>query len=425
MPALQNLTKEQLSARLQQCETEYAAYKAKQLKLDMSRGKPGPDQLDLTLDMLDCVSAKEGYSTENGTDTRNYGLVDGIPEMKAIFSDILGIPAKNVIVGGNSSLNMMYDYISHAYSLGVCGGTPWYQQGEIKFLCPVPGYDRHFAITELFGIQMINIPMTESGPDMDLVEQWVTDPAVKGIWCVPMYSNPDGITYSDKTVQRFARLRPAASDFRVMWDNAYCIHHINDKPDHLLNLYEETLKTGNEDLVIYFTSTSKVSFPGSGVAAMAASTANIADVKRRMTIQTIGHDKVNMLRHARFFGNADGMREHMKLHAAILAPKFELVLNTLKEKLGYIDTITWHTPNGGYFVSVDLPDGCAAKTVQLLEEAGVVITPAGATYPYHNDPRDATLRLAPSYPPLHELQIAIDLFCICAQITCIQQLLAE
>lgn len=423
MSTLLELTDEQLAVRLKTCESSYAAYKEKNLKLDMSRGKPSPEQLDLTLDMLDCVNVREGFYTADGTDTRNYGLLDGIPEAKAIFADLMGMSAENVIVGGNSSLNMMFDYVAQAYATGICGHTPWSKQGEIKFLCPVPGYDRHFSITEHFGITMIPIPMTETGPDMDIVETMVADPGVKGIWCVPMYSNPDGITYSDETVRRFAALRPAAPDFRILWDNAYCIHHLTDTPDVLLNLYDEAVKANNEDIVICFTSTSKVSFPGSGIAAMAASPTNIADVKSRMTTQTIGHDKLNMLRHVRFFRNANGVREHMKFHAALLAPKFNLVLHTLEERLGNTGIAVWHKPNGGYFVSVDLMEGCATETVRLLKEAGVVITPAGATHPYRNDPHDSTLRLAPSYPPLNELQTAMDLFCICAELACIKKLL--
>lgn len=423
MSMLQTLTNDQLQARIAACEAQYRAYLEKNLKLDMSRGKPGPDQLDLTMDMLECVNARDGYYAENGFDTRNYGLVDGIPEAKALFAELLDVPAQNVLVGGNSSLNMMFDYIAQAYSTGICGHKPWSQYKEVKFLCPVPGYDRHFAITEHFGITMLPVPMTENGPDMDSVETMVADPAVKGIWCVPMYSNPDGITYSDDTVRRFAKLRPAAEDFRIMWDNAYCVHHLTDTPDTLLNLYNEAVANNNEDIVVCFASTSKISFPGSGVAVLAASENNLNDIKRRMTIQTIGHDKLNMLRHVRYFKNADGIREHMKLHAAILAPKFKLVTDKLENRLGNLGIAKWHNPNGGYFVSVELLDGCATETVRLLKEAGVVITPAGATHPYHNDPHDATLRLAPSYPPLSELEIAMDLFCICAELACAKKIL--
>ncbi len=423
MEALRELSKEALRARVAELETRYEEGRAKGLKLDMSRGKPGPEQLDLTLDMLECVNARDGYRTVNGTDTRNYGLLDGIPEAKAIFAEILGVGTENIIVGGNSSLNMMFDYIATAYARGICGGEPWSRQGAVKFLCPVPGYDRHFAITEYFGIEMLNIPMTESGPDMDRVEELVKDPLVKGIWCVPMYSNPDGITYSDETVRRMAALSPAAADFRIIWDNAYAVHHLTDTPDTLLNIYEEAAARGKEDMVVQFASTSKISFPGSGIAAMAASPANVADVKKRMTVQTIGHDKLNMLRHARFFRDADGVREHMKLHAAILRPKFAAVLEALETHLGGKGIARWHKPNGGYFVSVNLMDGCAKETVRLLAEAGVVMTGAGATYPYGRDPQDSNIRIAPTYPSLEELREAMALFCICAELACAKKLL--
>ncbi len=422
MEALQQLSKEALRAHIGELEALYEQGKAKGLKLDMSRGKPGPEQLDLTLEMLDCVNARDGYQTANGTDTRNYGLLDGIPEAKAIFADILGVQPENVIVGGNSSLNMMFDYIATAFAKGVCGHEPWARQGTVKFLCPAPGYDRHFAITEYFGIEMLTVPLLDNGPDMDLVEKLVKDPLVKGIWCVPMYSNPDGITYSDETVRRMAALQPAAEDFRIMWDNAYAVHHLTDTPDTLLNIYKEAAALGKEDMVIEFASTSKISFPGSGIAAMAASPANVADVKKRMTVQTIGHDKLNMLRHVRFFKNADGVREHMKLHAAILRPKFAAVLEALESNLGGKGIARWHKPAGGYFVSVNLLDGCAKETVRLLKEAGVVMTGAGATYPYGRDPRDANIRIAPTYPSLEELKEAMALFCICAELACAKKL---
>lgn len=423
MSKLQDLSKEQLQSLEAEYENRYQSYCERHLSLNMARGKPGPEQLDLTLEMLECVNARDGYRAEDGTDARNYGLLDGIPEAKRLFADLLGYPAEQIIVGGNSSLNLMFDYITQAYATGICGHEPWCRQTKLKFLCPVPGYDRHFAITEHFGIEMICIPMSENGPDMDMVEEYVRDPAVKGIWCVPMYSNPDGITYSDDTVRRFARLRPAAPDFRIMWDNAYCIHHLTDTPDSLLNIYEESRAVGNEDIAVCFASTSKVSFPGSGIAAIAASAANIADIKKRMTVQTIGHDKLNMLRHVRFFKNADGVRDHMKLHAAVLRPKFEAVLSSLEQHLGGKGVATWHKPNGGYFVSVNLLNGCAKETVRLLKEAGVILTGAGATYPYHNDPNDSNLRIAPSYPSVEELQTAVDLFCVCAELTAIRKLL--
>lgn len=423
MPTFASLTKDELRSKLAALKTDYATYAARGLQLDMSRGKPCTEQLELTMELSDCVNARTGALALNKFDTRNYGLIDGIPEAKKLFGDMLGMPADNIIVGGNSSLNLMFDYIAQAYATGICGNTPWCKLPEVKFLCPVPGYDRHFAITEHFGITMLNIPMTPTGPDMDLVEDLVRDPAVKGIWCVPMYSNPDGITYADETVRRFAALKPAAADFRILWDNAYGVHHLTDTPDTLLNLFEESKAVGNQDIAIYFTSTSKISFPGSGVAALGASDANIADILKRMTVQTIGFDKQNMLRHTRFFRDLDSVKEHMKLHAAILRPKFDIVLNTLREQLGDTGIATWHKPNGGYFVSVTLMDGCATEVVRLLKEAGVTMTGAGATHPYHRDPQDATLRIAPTYPPCEELKTAIELFCICAQLVAVQKLL--
>ena len=411
---------EELAQRLADLRAQYEEYKARDLRLDMSRGKPSAEQLDLTMDMTESLTAKDVYLTQTGFDTRNYGLLDGIPESKILFADLLEVSPDQVIVGGNSSLNMMFDYIATAYAKGVCGAKPWSEQGRVKFLCPSPGYDRHFAVTEYFGIELIPVSMTESGPDMDEVESLVQDPSVKGIWCLPMYSNPDGITYSDDTVRRFAALRPAAEDFRVMWDNAYCVHHLSEDQDTLLNIFAEAKKHNNEDLFMEFVSTSKISFPGAGVAALAASAKNIADIKSRMTVQTIGYDKLNMLRHVRFFKNADGIREHMKLHAAVLRPRFELVLSMLERELGPTGTATWHAPKGGYFISVNVCEGCAKRTVKLLSEAGVVLTGAGATYPYGQDPLDSNIRLAPSFPPLGELQVAMELFCICAQIAAIE-----
>ena len=425
MSSIKHLTKEELAQREISLRRQYNNFKTQHLQLDMSRGKPGVQQLDLTLDMLTCVSAEEGYTAANGMDVRNYGLLDGLPEIKALFAEILGVAADQVIVGGNSSLNMMFDYIATCYSKGVCGNTPWCHQGEVKFLCPVPGYDRHFSITEYFGVRMIPVDMTPYGPNMATIEELVKDPAVKGMWCVPMYSNPDGITYSDDTVRRLAALKPAAPDFRIMWDNAYCLHHLEDEGDVLLNFYEELKKNDNEDMVIMFTSTSKISFPGSGVAALAASPANVADVKSRMTIQTIGHDKLNMLRHIRFFKDLKGIQRHMKLHAAVLHPRFRVVLDTLETQLGTKDVAHWHQPRGGYFVSVNLMDGCAKRTVQLLKEAGVVMTAAGATYPYGADPRDRNIRIAPSFPAVEELAVAMELFCVCAELACVEKLLAQ
>lgn len=416
---------QRLSERYRELCAEYGEYRSRGWKLDMSRGKPSPEQLDLTLDMLECVNERDGYLSKDGTDTRNYGLPDGLPEAREMFAELLGVPAERVIVGGNSSLNLMFDYIACAYSHGVCGGVPWSKQGAVKFLCPCPGYDRHFSITEYFGIEMIPVPMTPTGPDMDCVEREAGNPLVKGIWCVPMYSNPDGVTYSDETVRRFASLTPAADDFRIMWDNAYFVHHLTDTPDRLLNIFEETAKTGRDDMVIEFASTSKISFPGSGLAVMVMSEANLADVKRRISVQTIGPDKLNMLRHVRFFGDADGVRRHMKRHAAILAPRFELVLSILEERLGGKGIASWSKPNGGYFVSVNLFPGTAGRTVQLLQEAGVTITAAGATYPYGRDPLDSNVRLSPTFPPLEELRTAMELFCLCAELAAVEKLLPQ
>ncbi len=411
----------QLEEKLASLRAAYDAYKAQGLKLDMSRGKPGADQLDLSMDMLTCV---QDYTAADGLDTRNYGLVDGLPETKALFADILHMDAANVIVGGNSSLNMMFDYIAQAYGSGLCGHAPWSTQGEIKFLCPAPGYDRHFAVTNHFGITLIPVAMTAEGPDMDAVEELIQNASVKGMWCVPMYSNPDGITYSDATVRRIAAMKPAAKDFRVMWDNAYCLHHIAEEGDVLLDLYPELVKNGNEDMAVMFTSTSKISFPGAGVAALAASPANVADIKRRMMVQTIGYDKMNMLRHVRYFKDIDGIKAHMKRHAAVMRPKFAAVTEALERHLAGTGAATWHNPKGGYFVSVNLMAGCAKRTIELLAAAGVNMTPAGATFPYGDDPQDSNLRIAPSYPTVEELKVAMELFCICAQIACAEKCLA-
>ncbi len=423
MAALNTLSKAELEARRAELRKVYDEYCARHLKLDMSRGKPGPEQLDLTMELLGCIDKPEDCMLSNGMDARNYGLLDGVPEAKALFADILGVSPENVIVGGNSSLNLMFDYIATAFARGVCGNEPWCRQGAVKFLCPVPGYDRHFAITEYFGIEMINVPMSADGPDMALVEELVKDPLVKGMWCVPMYSNPGGVTYSDETVRRIAALEPAAPDFRVIWDNAYCVHHLTDTPDTLLNLYREAEARGHEDFVVMFTSTSKISFPGSGISALAASPANLVDVKRRMTVQTIGYDKLNMLRHIRYFRDLAGVQAHMKRHAEILRPKFDVVLETLEARLGGRGVADWHSPRGGYFVSVDVMEGCAKRTVGLLKEAGVVMTGAGASYPYGKDPADSNIRIAPTYPPLSELQTAMELFCVCAELACVEKLL--
>ncbi len=426
MPVYQEMSKQQLSQEKQKLEKEYAEFCARNLKLDMSRGKPGKAQLDLTADMLDCVNSNMELKAEDGLDVRNYGGLDGIPEAKRLFSQLLDVSPDEIVIGGNSSLNLMYDMVSRAMLFGTeedC--KPWCKLDKVKFLCPVPGYDRHFAITEQFGIEMINIDMTSEGPDMDTVERLVSaDEAIKGIWCVPMYSNPDGITYSDETVRRFAALRPAAKDFRIFWDNAYCVHHLGEVHDHLLNIMDECKQRGSEDMVYEFASTSKVSFPGSGVAVIASSRKNIARLKNQLSFQTIGYDKINQLRHVRYFKDADGIREHMKKHAAIIKPKFDLVLQMLEQEIAPLGIGTWNKPNGGYFISFNAMEGCASRIYELCQKGGVVLTKAGATFPYEKDPKDSNIRIAPTFPPLDELALAMQLFCICVKLASVEKLLA-
>lgn len=402
----------------------YNDYKGKNLKLDMSRGKPGSEQLDISADMLDIVNSKSELKTLKGIDCRNYGLLDGIPSIKKLFSELIGVDESLIFIGGNSSLNMMYDTISFFMTHGIAGCKPWGKQEKVKFLCPVPGYDRHFAITEYFGIEMINIPMLETGPDMDMVEQYANnDESVKGIWCVPKYSNPQGITYSDDVVIRFSKLTPKAKDFRIFWDNAYCIHDITDTPDVLLNIMDECKKNNSEDLPIIFASTSKITFPGSGVAVLACSENNMKYIKEKYKYQTIGYDKLNMLRHMLFFKNSDGVLEHMQKHREILQPKFNMVLSKLDENFSKNKIVSWKKPNGGYFVSVDVMENCAKRVVELCKEAGVVMTNAGATYPKGIDPKDRNIRIAPTYPSLTELDVAMDLFCLCVKIATLEKLL--
>ena len=372
MKPYREMSKEELRKEYQVLEKKYQEEKAKGLKLDMSRGKPSQAQLDLSNGMMDVLNSRSDMKCETGVDCRNYGVMDGIPEARRLLADMSEVPEKNILIYGNSSLNVMFDTVSRAMSMGVCGHTPWSKLDKVKFLCPVPGYDRHFGITEFFGIEMINVPLLETGPDMDMVEKLVSeDPAVKGIWCVPKYSNPTGISYSDETVRRFAHLKPAAEDFRIFWDNAYSIHHLyDDDQDVILELLTECEKAGNPDMVYKFISTSKVSFPGSGIAAMAASEANLADARKAMFYQTIGHDKLNQLRHVRFFKDMDGVREHMRKHAAIMRPKFEAVLDVLERELGGLEIGSWVKPKGGYFISFDSMEGCAKKIVARAKEAG-------------------------------------------------------
>ena len=427
MTPYQNLSVEELTTQKRELEKRFAEVKAKNLKLDMSRGKPSKAQLDLSMGMMDVLNSESDLVCEEGVDCRNYGVLDGIREAKQLLADMTEVPKDNIVIFGNSSLNVMYDTIARSMTHGVMGSTPWCKLEKVKFLCPVPGYDRHFAITEHFGIEMINIPMTEEGPDMDMVEAYVnSDEAVKGIWCVPKYSNPQGITYSDNTVRRFARLKPAAKDFRIFWDNAYGIHHLyDDKQDHLIEILMECKKEGNPDMVYKFCSTSKISFPGSGVAAIAASSANLADIRNQMKIQTIGHDKLNQLRHARFYKDIHGMVEHMKKHADILRPKFETVLSVMEKELGGLEIGSWIRPRGGYFISFDALEGCAKAIVAKAKEAGVVMTEAGATFPYGKDPKDSNIRIAPSFPTPEELAVATDIFVLSVKLVSIDKILSE
>ena len=420
-------TKEELVAEKARLEQEFAEVKAKGLNLNISRGKPAAAQLDLTEGMLTVLSKNEDTFAEDGTDCRNYGVLTGIPEARKLIGDICEVPAENVIVYGNASLTIMFDTVARSFLKGVAGCTPWNKLDKVKFLCPVPGYDRHFGVTEYFGVEMINVPMTPEGPDMDMVEKLVAeDDAIKGIWCVPKYSNPQGYTYSDETVRRFANLKPAAKDFRIFWDNAYIIHHLyDDRQDHLLNIIEECEKAGNPDMVYKFSSTSKISFPGSGIAAMAASDANLKDIRNMMKVQTIGHDKVNQLRHVRFFKDIHGIVEHMKKHADILRPKFETVLEVLDKELGGLEIGSWIAPRGGYFISFDALDGCAKAIVAKAKEAGVVLTGAGATFPYGKDPHDSNIRIAPSYPTPEELEMAADIFVLSVKLVSIDKILEE
>ena len=425
MTAYKDLSKEEILELKKGLEARFEEIKAKGLSLDMSRGKPAADQLNLSMGMMDVLNSSEELTCANGVDCRNYGGLDGIDEAKQLLADMMEVPKDNVIIFGNSSLNVMYDTVARAMTHGVMGSTPWCKLDKVKFLCPVPGYDRHFAITEHFGIEMINIPMTSEGPDMDLVEELVNnDPAVKGIWCVPKYSNPQGYTYSEETVKRFAHLKPAAPDFRIYWDNAYSIHHLyDDNQDFLLEILDECAKAGNPDIVYKFTSTSKVSFPGSGIAAVAASKANLDDFRKYMTVQTIGHDKLNQLRHVRFFKDINGLHEHMKKHADILRPKFELVLATLDKELNGLGIGEWTKPHGGYFISFDSLDGCAKAIVARAKEAGVILTGAGATYPYGKDPKDSYIRIAPSFPTLEDLGKAAQVFVLCVKLVSVEKLL--
>ena len=421
------MNKEELQREVANLKAEYKRYQDMDLSLNMARGKPCHEQLDLSMGLMDALNSEADLSCEDGTDCRNYGVLDGIQEAKELIGAMMENSPDNIIIYGNSSLNVMYDTVSRAYTHGIMGNTPWCKLDKVKFLCPVPGYDRHFAITQYFGIEMIPVPMTPTGPDMDVVEKLVSeDESIKGIWCVPKYSNPQGYSYSDDTVRRFARLRPAARDFRIFWDNAYGIHHLyDDDQDYLIEILAECKKAGSPDMVYKFSSTSKITFPGSGIAAIATSLNNLEEIKAQLTNQTIGHDKVNQLRHVRFFGDINGMKEHMKKHAAIIRPKFEAVLEILDRDLAPYGIGDWTRPKGGYFISFDAPEGCAKAIVDRAKKAGVTMTGAGATYPYKKDPHDSNIRIAPTYPSLGDLRTAMEIFTVCVRLVYANKLLSE
>lgn len=427
MKAYQELSKEELLSLKAQLEKEFEEEKGKGLKLDMSRGKPSVSQLDMAMDFMDTLNSESYMKTEAGVDVRNYGIVDGIPEARKLMGDIMGVPADNVIVCGNGSLAIMYDTVSRSMTHGVGGCTPWCKLDKVKFLCPVPGYDRHFAITQHFGIEMINIPMSPQGPDMDMVEKLVAeDESIKGMWCVPKYSNPQGYTYSDETVKRLARLKPAAKDFRIYWDNAYAMHHLyEDRQDELLEILSQCEQAGNPDLVYEFCSTSKIIFAGAGLGAIASSKANLDEIRKSLSIMTIGYDKINQLRHVRYFKDIDGIVRHMKKHAVQMRSKFEAVLKVLDRELSGTGIGEWTKPNGGYFISFEAMEGCAKAIVAKCKEAGVTLTGAGATYPYGRDPKDSNIRIAPTFPSQEEMELAADIFVLCVKLVSVEKLLKK
>ena len=427
MKPYSQLSKEELTALKKELEKQFEDVKGKGLKLDMSRGKPAKAQLDLSNGMMDILNSETDLVSSDGVDCRNYGILDGISDARKLLADMSEVPERNILIYGNSSLNVMFDTVSRSMTHGVMGNTPWCKLDKVKFLCPVPGYDRHFGVTEFFGVEMVNVPMTSEGPDMDMVERLVSsDDSIKGIWCVPKYSNPQGITYSDETVRRMAALKPAAEDFRIYWDNAYVVHHLyEDEQDDLLDIISECEKAGNPDMVYEFCSTSKVSFPGSGIAAIVTSKANLDFIEKQFTMQTIGHDKINQLRHVRYFKNIDGINAHMMKQAAIMRPKFEMVERTLQDELGELGIGSWISPKGGYFICFNTLPGCAKSVVAKAKEAGVVLTPAGAPFPYGKDPEDSVIRIAPSFPTMEELETATKIFVLCVKLASVEKLLAE
>ena len=427
MKAYTEMTRDELTAEIKELKEVYKKYQKMDLSLDMSRGKPCAEQLDLSMGMMDVLSSESDLACEDGTDCRNYGVLTGVHEAKVLIGDMMENNPDNIIIFGNSSLNVMYDTVSSAMTHGILGNTPWCKLDKVKFLCPVPGYDRHFAITEYFGIEMIPVPMTPEGPDMDMVEKLVSeDDSIKGIWCVPKYSNPQGYSYSDETVRRFAKLKPAAPDFRIFWDNAYGVHHLYEhKQDHLIEILAACKRAGNPDLVYKFSSTSKITFPGSGIAALAASPNNLEDIQDQLKRQTIGHDKVNQLRHVRYFGDIHGLVEHMKKHAEILRPKFEAVEDILEEELGGLGIAEWTKPHGGYFICFESMEGCAKAIIKRCSKCGVKMTPAGSTWPYKKDPYDRDIRIAPSYPSLEDLITAAKLFALSVRIVSAEKLIGK
>lgn len=419
-----SLSAEMLKEEFGRVESRYKELKSAGLSLDMSRGKPGASQLDLSNKLTDMVTGASAYKSKYGVDCRNYGGLDGLLELKELFSSVLGIDSKNIICGGNSSLNMMFDTVTQGMVSGF-GDKPWLLQGKIKFLCPAPGYDRHFGICEYYGIEMITVDYKNDGPDMDAVEELIKDPLVKGMWCVPKYSNPLGLTYSDEVVRRIASLKPAASDFRIFWDNAYLVHDVFEESDKLLNIYDECKKCGNEDMIFIFTSTSKITFPGAGVAVQAASDSNIALLKKRLTVQTIGPDKMTHLSHSRMFDSKKSIEEHMQKHAEVLRPKFEACLEAFESELGDTGIASWTRPNGGYFISMDVLSGCAKRVGELCKDAGLVLTTPGATFPYGNDPKDSNLRIAPSFPEVDELKLAAEVLCVAVKYAALEKLISK